>query len=106
MRLNVEVSVRANRADVWAAMCTVAGVNREVAPFVRMTDPTHGARFDAEPWRDPQTVWQLLFGIIPVDRHRIELVALPDERGFRESSRLNSSHMSISYAVFCLKKKM
>src|SRR5438477_5995814 len=27
------------------------------------------------------------------------------ERGDRKSTRLNSSHMSISYAVFCLKKK-
>src|SRR5438309_6007559 len=30
-----------------------------------------------------------------------EVVALPD----RKSTRLNSSHSSISYAVFCLKKK-
>src|SRR5690242_21218150 len=29
-------------------------------------------------------------------------ITLPD----RKSTRLNSSHMSISYAVFCLKKKM
>src|SRR4051812_49873016 len=29
---------------------------------------------------------------------------LPDELD-RKSTRLNSSHMSISYAVFCLKKK-
>src|SRR5438477_6334187 len=29
-------------------------------------------------------------------------VAVPD----RKSTRLNSSHMSISYAVFCLKKKI
>src|SRR5690242_21256786 len=28
-----------------------------------------------------------------------------DGRGDRKSTRLNSSHMSISYAVFCLKKK-
>src|SRR5690242_21616294 len=28
------------------------------------------------------------------------------ERGDRKSTRLNSSHMSISYAVFCLKKKI
>src|SRR5438477_4640133 len=28
-----------------------------------------------------------------------------DARGDRKSTRLNSSHMSISYAVFCLKKK-
>ncbi len=29
---------------------------------------------------------QLLLGVIPIDRHRVELVALPDESGFRESS--------------------
>src|SRR5690242_21612916 len=35
------------------------------------------------------------------------LAALPVEGsgGDRKSTRLNSSHMSISYAVFCLKKK-
>src|SRR5256885_3072136 len=32
---------------------------------------------------------------------RPDLVALPD----RKSTRLNSSHLVISYAVFCLKKK-
>src|SRR5690242_21403066 len=31
--------------------------------------------------------------------------AAADRRGDRKSTRLNSSHMSISYAVFCLKKK-
>src|SRR2546422_5239314 len=30
---------------------------------------------------------------------------LPDDRGDRKSTRLNSSHGYISYAVFCLKKK-
>src|SRR6266496_5308663 len=29
----------------------------------------------------------------------------PDDRGDRKSTRLNSSHVEISYAVFCLKKK-
>src|SRR5690348_18198385 len=29
----------------------------------------------------------------------------PEARGDRKSTRLNSSHPSISYAVFCLKKK-
>src|SRR6266480_5287155 len=32
---------------------------------------------------------------------RVDVVASAD----RKSTRLNSSHMSISYAVFCLKKK-
>src|SRR5689334_24959547 len=30
---------------------------------------------------------------------------VPAPRGDRKSTRLNSSHSSISYAVFCLKKK-
>src|SRR5690242_21366687 len=30
---------------------------------------------------------------------------VPSRRKDRKSTRLNSSHMSISYAVFCLKKK-
>ena len=87
MRLTVEVTLRAGRSEVWAAVSTVGGINREVAPFIRVTDPTDGAPFDAEPWRSGTPVtWQLLFGVIPVDRHRIELVALPDGGGFRESS--------------------
>ena len=87
MRLTVELPLRANRSEVWAALSTVGGMNRELSPFVRMTDPTHGAPFDAEPWRVGTPVaWQLLFGVIPIDRHRIELVALPEGRGFRESS--------------------
>ena len=87
MPLTVEWTLRADRSEVWAAVSTVGGTNWEVAPFVRMTDPTHGAPFDTEPWRvGAPAVWQLLFGIIPVDRHRVELVAFPDGRGFRESS--------------------
>jgi ligand-binding SRPBCC domain-containing protein len=87
MRLTVELPVRANRSEVWDAVSTVGGVNRELSPFVRMTDPTDGAHFDSEPWRvGAPVLWQLLFGVIPVDRHRVELVALPDECGFRESS--------------------
>src|SRR5699024_12586886 len=31
--------------------------------------------------------------------------SVPARRGDRKSTRLNSSHVSISYAVFCLKKK-
>src|SRR5256885_8355568 len=30
---------------------------------------------------------------------------LPENNGDRKSTRLNSSHLVISYAVFCLKKK-
>ena len=34
MRLTAEVALQANRAEVWGAMSTVGGVNKEVAPFV------------------------------------------------------------------------
>src|SRR2546430_11400069 len=37
----------------------------------------------------------------PADRNGLELSARAD----RKSTRLNSSHSQISYAVFCLKKK-
>src|SRR5690606_41880742 len=36
---------------------------------------------------------------------RAALVRDPRLRGDRKSTRLNSSHVKISYAVFCLKKK-
>lgn len=87
MQVTVTLTLRAKRSEVWAAMSTVGGINRELAPFVRLTDPTGGAPFDAEPWREGTPVsWQLLLGVIPIDRHRIEMVALPAEGGYRESS--------------------
>src|SRR3712207_8723029 len=39
----------------------------------------------------------------PADARLIEL--LDSDLGDRKSTRLNSSHANISYAVFCLKKK-
>src|SRR5260370_7810832 len=87
MGVAVEGPRRANGSEVWAALSTVGGMNRELSPFVRMTDPTHGAPFDAEPWRVGAPVgWQLLFGVMPGDRPRIELVPLPCSPGFRPSS--------------------
>src|SRR3712207_8109498 len=51
--------------------------------------------------RDQQVLRDMAFGLVP------ELVC-DDESGLvldRKSTRLNSSHANISYAVFCLKKK-
>src|SRR2546430_11529470 len=48
--------------------------------------------------RDTEPEQQLLQGILPGDVFRS---GLRD----RKSTRLNSSHSQISYAVFCLKKK-
>src|SRR5690348_17487864 len=43
----------------------------------------------------------------PEHQHVVQCVAAISRRldGDRKSTRLNSSHPSISYAVFCLKKK-
>src|SRR5690606_41646521 len=38
-------------------------------------------------------------------RQNILMSVLGQKRGDRKSTRLNSSHVKISYAVFCLKKK-
>src|SRR5437773_6019126 len=40
----------------------------------------------------------------PIAKLAIE-VQTPGQLGDRKSTRLNSSHITISYAVFCLKKK-
>src|SRR3712207_6977750 len=39
------------------------------------------------------------------ERQQRRRLDLPRERADRKSTRLNSSHANISYAVFCLKKK-
>src|SRR5439155_26816741 len=41
----------------------------------------------------------------PCDLHRIEPLRPRRQLEDRKSTRLNSSHVAISYAVFCLKKK-
>src|SRR5690606_39820468 len=43
-------------------------------------------------------------GHLPRARH-MPVKELADRLGDRKSTRLNSSHVKISYAVFCLKKK-
>src|SRR3712207_7978765 len=57
---------------------------RRVHPKVQVTDPSYSDRRYAE---------------------RNSLLTAGAERADRKSTRLNSSHANISYAVFCLKKK-
>src|SRR5690554_7586164 len=67
---------------------------------------------DKERW---EKVWELYEDSFPIaERRKVDdhLRACNDERFFplsawedRKSTRLNSSHVRISYAVFCLKKK-
>src|SRR3712207_8644772 len=43
--------------------------------------------------------------VVASGKHRVDPEALCDIFEDRKSTRLNSSHANISYAVFCLKKK-
>src|SRR5690242_21149628 len=63
----------------------------------------HGIDVDAAEEARALTDGEIARRLVDVDTRRDDLVRL--SRGDRKSTRLNSSHMSISYAVFCLKKK-
>src|SRR5215475_15953671 len=52
---------------------------------------------------DALPIWRYLLDVDFMDRLRA--VFLPTDHPDRKSTRLNSSHVKISYAVFCLKKK-
>src|SRR3712207_8021958 len=63
---------------------------------------------------DPELVGEVLAVMTQLAREGMTMVVVTHEIGFarevadhedRKSTRLNSSHANISYAVFCLKKK-
>src|SRR5256885_9524136 len=51
---------------------------------------------------EPERVCEQIENVIGLDAHDAILVSAKTDR---KSTRLNSSHLVISYAVFCLKKK-
>src|SRR3990167_11305244 len=61
---------------------------------------------DSEPpYERPPLSKEYLAGEKPFERILIRPAQFWAERGDRKSTRLNSSHSQISYAVFCFKKK-
>src|SRR5438477_13217406 len=105
------------RTRVWTAVRDRSGVAGKASGRRR------GGRSRAErrTWRADSSVAMLLMEALAIDaqkggRHGDDLPELrprhpviqngsPRPWRDRKSTRLNSSHMSISYAVFCLKKK-
>src|SRR5699024_12681709 len=61
-----------------------------------------GADYDT---RDGTCIRDYIHVLDLVDAHLVALRSLESVGRDRKSTRLNSSHVSISYAVFCLKKK-
>src|SRR3712207_7603123 len=62
-------------------------------------------RLLANPWIAEATVQKLYPDRLALEIKEREAFALWQKSGDRKSTRLNSSHANISYAVFCLKKK-
>src|SRR3989449_10825656 len=54
-------------------------------------------------WPHGQTA--LKYGVLRAEGFTERALFIVDKQGDRKSTRLNSSHGYISYAVFCLKKK-
>src|SRR2546430_11140973 len=74
------------------------GPDRRVDLFVDARDAAHQGRLD---------FLELLRKVVGAERDpRLPPVDDADEDLDRKSTRLNSSHSQISYAVFCLKKKI
>src|SRR2546430_16732490 len=123
-------SRRASSAESsWAAAGRAASSGSRTAPNRRMSgkapdEPARGAQIDLErvlpaqrAGHDPHrrrilrlvAPEQRLVDPVPQEgeRHidRARLRAIRDHEEDRKSTRLNSSHSQISYAVFCLKEK-
>src|SRR5256712_3752306 len=69
---------------------------------LRLGQPVRAPLFAAHPDPLAATVGRLGRGAGQADQNR---AVGPDRAADRKSTRLNSSHDQISYAVFCLKKK-
>src|SRR5256885_13095220 len=63
------------------------------------------ARHLATVYGHEETLWEEPYDASPVHARRHLLACMRRWRRDRKSTRLNSSHLVISYAVFCLKKK-
>lgn len=87
--VTVTTRLRATPQQVWRHARTMAGVNEELWPLLRMTVPAHarGATLeDVELGRPAFTSTLLAFGLVPFDRHRLTLVRADRDRGFLERS--------------------
>jgi hypothetical protein len=73
-------ALTASAADVWNHATTMAGVNAELAPWVRMTHPGGLNRLEDAPELIGQPVafhsWLLAGGVVPFDRHALGLVSV------------------------------
>src|SRR5690625_6700462 len=77
---------------------TRQGFNRQMT----LDEPTQLGKVIAQ---SAKTLFNQHWSGYPIRAVGVNLAQLTQEKGDRKSTRLNSSHVAISYAVFCLKKK-
>src|SRR3712207_6103400 len=87
-----------------ALLAGIVGVGLCVPPLRRVVNRHPGGGF----WTDPPIFLALWLFVMVLANNAVSLLLfdqLPNAARDRKSTRLNSSHANISYAVFCLKKK-
>src|SRR5437660_9502318 len=83
----------------------ISTVQLELAAFCRYFRISIMESLAATIWLEPLPAnWLVENSISPCSRGRCFWIRAKND-GDRKSTRLNSSHVAISYAVFCLKKK-
>src|SRR5690606_41636542 len=86
-----------------------SGRHRELPSFpTRRSSDLHSGDYQLGLWLFASLgvlAWLGLYGVKQRWRTTWGSAAVTDARVDRKSTRLNSSHVKISYAVFCLKKK-
>lgn len=80
VKIDVASEVAAAPADVWAVASTMAGVNAELGPWVRMTHPADKRSLaDVQPGAHLGfDSWVLALGVLPFDRHHLHLETVID----------------------------
>ncbi len=87
--MTVASHLAAPRAQVWSEVATMAGVNDELAPWVRMTFPADRTQLDDRPVVAGEVVLRstlLAGGVVPFDRHRLAFESVTPGVGFVEES--------------------
>ena len=88
-RVEIESSLCADRAALWAWITDLRCLRREMMPWLRMTGPPGISRLTDLPIAVGTPMFSsviLLFGVVPIDVSRLTLAAFTDGEGFVERS--------------------